>query len=99
MDGSRILFVNYCRLNTVTIQDLYPLSHMEECIDSLEDIVELVALDAISGYCQVEMDERGLNEIALTSYHRLYRLKSALFQVKHAQTTLLRAMHVELTSQ
>lgn len=44
--------VEYCKLEAVTIWDLYPISHMKECIDSLYDATIFSTLDASRRYFQ-----------------------------------------------
>lgn len=45
-------FVEYRKLNAVTIQDSYLILGIDECIDSLGKSTLLSALETISGYWQ-----------------------------------------------
>jgi hypothetical protein len=44
-DGSLRFCVDYRRLNAMTVPDAYPLSRMDECIDSLGDAVIFTILE------------------------------------------------------
>lgn len=49
-DGSLRFCVDYRSLNSVTVKETYPLSEMDDSLDSLGDKKVFSALDAISGY-------------------------------------------------
>lgn len=56
-NGSLTCFVDYRKLNVVTVRDYYLLPMGEECIASVEEARILQILDANSGYRQIECDE------------------------------------------
>jgi len=49
-DGSWRFFVDYRRLNSVTIQDAYPLPRLDESLDILAGSKYFSILDLLSGY-------------------------------------------------
>ena len=49
-DGSLRFFIDYRRLNSMTVRDAYPIARMDECIDSLGDTVIFSTLDCNSCY-------------------------------------------------
>lgn len=56
-DGALRVYGDSCKMNEVTIWDLYPIARMYKCIDLLGDTTTFSILDANSGYWQVEMAE------------------------------------------
>lgn len=63
--------IGYQKLNDVTVRDSYPLSVLDELIDSLADAQVFPTLDANSGYWRVEVDRSDGEKISFTSHHRL----------------------------
>lgn len=49
-DGTLRLCVDYGKLIAVTNRDSYPLSRIDECVDSLEDVQVFSTFDAYSSY-------------------------------------------------
>ena len=49
--------VDYRRLNSVTIMDVYPLSRIDDMLDSLSEECMFSTLDLASGFWQVEVEE------------------------------------------
>lgn len=57
LDGS-ILFCIYDRkLNLMTIKDAYPISRMDECIESLGEATIISTLHCAAGYWQITVAE------------------------------------------
>jgi len=54
-DSSWRFCVDYRRLNSVTIQDAYPLSRIDESLDALAGSKYFSTLDLLSGYWQVPL--------------------------------------------
>ena len=55
-DGTSRLSVDYCRLNSVTKMDTFPLPRIDDSLDLLANTAFSTTLDLVSGYWQVEMD-------------------------------------------
>lgn len=56
-------FIDYRKLNTMTINDSYPLPRMDECIDTLGDADIFTALDTFNIYWHIDIpkEDRGKN--------------------------------------
>lgn len=91
--------VDYRKLNTVTITDSYPIQCMDECIDLISDATIFSALNANSGYWQVEVEvsEDDRYSTALTSHNGLFCCTRINLRLKIAPLTFQRAMEVLLT--
>ncbi len=56
-DGSARFCVDYRKLNSSTIRDSYPISRMDDYIDSLGEAKISTTLDCNSGYWQIPIHE------------------------------------------
>lgn len=81
-DGMPVFYLDYCKLNTVTICDSHPILRMGECTDSLGDVPILSTVDANSGYWKVEVAHENLDKTAFTSRHGLFRFIRMPFGLK-----------------
>lgn len=77
-DGSICFCVDHRRLNAVIIKGTYPLSRMDECLDSLGDKKVFSALDAIYGYWQMPIPEKDRHKTAFSCHSGLYQLTVCL---------------------
>lgn len=58
-DGSIRLCVDYCNLNNVTVRDSNLIAKMDEGSDLLGNIPVYTTLEASTGYCPREIDDKG----------------------------------------
>ena len=77
--GTLRFFVDFRRLNALTIPDNYPLPQMEDCIDSLGKARLFTTLDALWGYWQVPIAERDRYKTTFTSHMGTFRYKRMPF--------------------
>lgn len=63
-DGKVRCCIDYRKLNYATKKDVYPLSLMEECLDTLSGNVWFSKVDANSAYYQVEVSENDRDKTA-----------------------------------
>ena len=57
-DGSLRFCVDYRKVNAVTRKDAYPLPRVDDTLDTLACYKWFTTLDLLSGYWQVEVDEK-----------------------------------------
>jgi Reverse transcriptase (RNA-dependent DNA polymerase) len=66
-DGSTRFYVDYRKLNAITVRDSYPLPRMDECIDSLGGAKSFTTLDCNSGYWQIPVRPEDREKTTFTS--------------------------------
>ena len=65
-DGSLRFCIDFRRLNAWTKKDTYPLSHMQETMESMVGARHFSCMDLKSGFWQVQMDEESRQYTAFT---------------------------------
>lgn len=88
------LFIDYQKLNAVTMRDFYPTPRMDKHFDFLGEVVAFFASNANSQYWQVEAEETNRNKTVFTSHYELYRLARMSSGLENAPETFQRAMDV-----
>jgi hypothetical protein len=85
-DGGMRFCVDYRKLNNLTERDVYPLSRLDECIDSIGDAVVFSTLNANSGYWQVSMHPDDRDKTTFTCHVGTFRFERMPFgNVTHRQ--------------
>ena len=83
------------KLNACTIKDSYSLPRIEDILDSLNGVVWFTALDLMSGYWQVKMDEASKPLIAFTvGLLGFYKCDHLPFGLVNAPDTFQRLMEM-----
>jgi len=91
-DGSWRFCVDYCKLNSVTIQDAYPFSQINESLDALTGSKYFSTLDLLSGYWQVPLSPVAQDKAAFITRDGLWKWKVLPFRLTSAPTTFQRLM-------
>ena len=97
-DGSLRFFIDYRRLNELTVRDSYPIPRMDECIDSLGEARIFSTLDANSGYWQIELADEDREKTAFTSHSGVFQYKRMPFGLKNAPSTFQRTIDIVLAT-
>lgn len=97
-DGTLFFCVIYPQLNTVTIRGSYPLRRMDQCTASCGDARAFSAVDANSGYLQIECDEEDRDKTSFNSHHWIFRFSRILHGLKNTSETFQRVMGVVLAT-
>lgn len=82
------------RVNAVTQRDLYPILHIDECIDSIEESTVSSTSLANSGHFQEEIGHEDDNKAAFIFHLCLCRFIRTLFGLKKTPGTFQRAINV-----
>lgn len=93
-DKALHLCIAYRKLNAIPIRNSDPLQRMDDCIDSLEDFRNDLALDGSSGYCPIEVDEGDRDKTTFQSHHWIFHLSQMTFEVKSAGGTFQQVVDV-----
>ena len=93
MDGSLHFCIDFRKLNSLTVKDSHPLSHICETLESLTGAAHYSTFDMNSGFWQVPMDEESKQYIAFTlGSMGLYECESMPFGLCNAPPTFQRLM-------
>lgn len=95
-DGKVRCCIDYRKLNYATKQDVYPLSLMEECIETLSGNVWFSKDDANSAYYQVEVSENDRDKTAFITKYGLFQFVRMRFGLCNAPCTYMRVMNLVL---
>jgi len=89
--------VDYRRLNSVTIQNAYPLPRIDESLDALAGSKFFSTLDLLSGYWQVLLSPEAQNKAAFITRDGLWKWKVLPFELTSAPATFQRLMEQVLS--
>ena len=91
-DQSWRFCIDYRRLNTLTVQDAYPLPRIDESLDALSGSKFFSTLDLTSGYWQVPLDKDAREKSAFITRTGLWQWKVLPFGLTSAPATFQRLM-------
>jgi len=89
-NGSWRFCVDYRKLNSVTIQDAYPLPRIDESLDTLAGSKYFSTLDLLSGYWQVPLSPDAQEKAAFITKDGLRKYKAPPFRLTSAPATFQR---------
>ena len=92
-DGSLCFYINFRRLNTLTVKDSHPLPCICETLESLAGVAHYITIDMNSGFWQVPMDEESKQYTAfMLGSMGLYECESMPFGLCNTLPTFQRLM-------
>lgn len=69
------------RIAVIVREDLYPLSGIDKCIDSLGDAQVFTPLHTNRGYWKIEVDKADFEKTAFTLHRGMYQFTGILFRL------------------
>jgi len=91
-DGTYRFCVNYRRVNAVSRRDAFPVTDIQDALDSLRGAQHFVTIDLLSGYWQLGMTERAKQRFAFCTRRGLYCFNRMPFGLSGAPSTFCRLM-------
>jgi len=95
-DGSVRFYIDYRKLNLMTVKDAYPIPRMDECIDSRGDARVFSTLDCNAGYWQIPVAEDDKHLTAFTCHSSAWQCVRLPFGLCNAPSTFQRAIDMIL---
>lgn len=84
---------DYRRLNDATIPDRYPVPHIQDCLQSLENKRIFSTLDLEKAYYQIPVQEEDIPKTAVTTPFGLFEFLYMPFGLSNAAATFQRFIH------
>ena len=91
-NGKPRFCVDYRKLNAVTIPDEFPIPRQSEILSSLSGAQVLSSLDALSGFTQLELDDKDVEKTAFRTHRGLFQFKRMPFGLRNGPSIFQRVM-------
>jgi hypothetical protein len=92
-DGTIRLYVDYCKLNEVTIKNKYPLPKIEDLFDQLNGAKVFSKIDLRTGYHQLKVRESDIPKTAFTTRYGLVEYTVMSFGLTNAPAYFMNLMN------
>ena len=89
--------LDYCRLNAVTRDVVYPIPHTQDCLDAVAGATLFLTMDIMAAYHQIPVAKEDIPKMAFITKYGLYEFKTMPFGLKTAPQTYQRLMELALS--
>ena len=72
-DGANCIVIDYCKLNSITKKENYPLPRIDDTLDRLGGAQFFSAMDLVLGYWQINLPEEDQEKCAIITSSGLYQ--------------------------
>lgn len=86
-DGTARFSVDYRRLNSLTVKDIYPLPRMDECIDFMGEANVFSMLDSNAGYWKIPVALEDQDKTIFTCHEGTFMYARLPFGLTNAPAT------------
>ncbi|KAK9119024.1 hypothetical protein Scep_017117 [Stephania cephalantha] len=92
-DGSMRMYIDYRKLNQVTVKNRYPLPKIDDLFDRLTGAKFFSKIDMRSGYHQLRIREEDIKKTAFNTRYGLFEFTVMPFGLTNAPTIFMGLMH------
>lgn len=96
-DGTQRFCIDYRKLNKLKLRDTYPLTRIDECLDSLGYAKFFTTLDCNNGYWKIPILPRDQDKTTFTCHSGTFRFNRMPFGLMNAPETFQRALDIILS--
>ena len=92
-DQSYRMCTDFCKLNSVTKTDTFPIPRIDDCIDKVGKAKYVTKINLLKGFYQVPLTERAKELSAFVTPSGLYQYKVMAFGMKNSPATIQRLIN------
>ena len=92
-DGTFRMCTDYCKVNSVTKTDTFPIPRIDDCIDNIGQAKYVTKFDQLKGFWQIPLTDRAKEISAFVTPDGLYQYKVMPFGMKNSPATFQRLVN------